>query len=249
MAPTAEFGLLGPLTARIGGRPVRFGSPKHRIVLAVLLLNARRPVPATDLAYAVWGPRPPRDPRRAVQIHVSRMRALLGRLIVTHPGGGYAIEAPAERLDLGRFEYWTAQARRVARAGDLDAEATALRRALAQWRGEPLADVPSEVLHHEVVPRLREQRLTLLDRRIEVDLRQGRHAELVAELSELAARHPFHERFWAHLMLALHADGRRADALQAYQTARHHLTGELGIEPGRELRTRQAEILADHDGR
>lgn len=246
MAPSAEFGLLGPLTVRIGGHPVRIGSPKHRVVLAVLLLHTGRPVPAAELVDAVWGIRPPRNPRRVIQIYVSRIRSLLGggRLIVTHPGG-YAIETPADRLDLGRLEHWHATARWAARRGDLDGEAAALREALAQWRGEPLADVPSDVLHHEVVPRLHEQRLTLLDRRIEVDLRQGRHSELIAELSELAARHPFHERFWAHLMSALHADGRRADALRAYQTARRHLTGELGIEPGPELRTRQATILAD----
>ncbi|MBC6462475.1 AfsR/SARP family transcriptional regulator [Actinomadura sp. HBU206391] len=248
-APTVEFGLLGPLKARVGGRPVEFGSPKHRNMLAALLLNARRPVPIGDLAYAVWGAETPEQPRRAIQLYVTRIRALLGggqpgQVIVTHRGG-YAIETPADQLDLGRFEFWHDRARRAAVGGDLDEEAAALRRALAQWRGEPLADVPSEVLHRETVPRLREQRLRVLERRIEVDLRRGRHTELVGELFELAAKHPLQERLWVHLMTALHAGGRRADALAAYHTVRRHLAEELGIDPGEELRTLQAEILAD----
>lgn len=251
MVSSVEFGVLGPLSAQVGGRPVPIGSPKHRAMLAVLLLNRGRPQSVGEMAYAIWGTRPPRNPRRAVHIHVSRLRALLGsggsgRLIVTH-ADGYAIEAAADQLDLARFEYWYGQARRAAAAGDLEAESTALRRALDQWRGEPLTDVPSEALHLEVVPRLREQRLKALDRRIEVELRQGRHAELTAELSELTARHPFHERFWAHLMTALHVGGRRADALEAFHTVRRHLTTELGIEPGRELRALHAAILTDDD--
>ncbi|SDI14923.1 AfsR/SARP family transcriptional regulator [Nonomuraea jiangxiensis] len=248
----AEFGLLGPLTTRVNGRPVRFPSPKHRIVLAALLLNAGRAVPVEDLVNAVWGDTPPRNPRRAVQLYVTRIRASLaeekpGQVIVTH-ANGYAVEAEPDRVDLGRFEFWRDRARQAAVKGDLDAEADLLGLALTQWRGEPLADVPSNLLHQEDVPRLREQRLSVLDRRIQVDLRRRRHAELIGELRALTARHPFHERFWGYLMTALHGIGRRADALETYRAARRQLAEELGIAPGAELQALHARILAEDGG-
>ncbi|MGW0807910.1 AfsR/SARP family transcriptional regulator [Nonomuraea sp. NPDC002799] len=249
---SAEFGLLGPLVARVGGRAVEFGSPKQRIVVAALLLNAGREVAVEELVYTIWGGAPPRHPRRAVQLYVTRIRAALaedepGQVIATRRGG-YAMETTGDHVDLGRFEYWQERARQAALRGDLDAETALLRLALAQWRGEPLADVPSDALHHRDVPRLREQRLKALNRRIQGDLRQRRHAELIAELRALTARHPFDERFRGYLMTALHAAGRRAEALESYRSAHRTLAEELGIAPGHELQALHLQILTDGGG-
>ena len=41
-------------------------------------------------------------------------------------------------------------------------------------------------------------------------------------------------------MLALYRSGRQADAVRAYQRARDVLVGELGLEPGAELRRLEA---------
>ena len=68
----------------------------------------------------------------------------------------------------------------------------------------------------------------------------GRHGVLVGELESLVARHPLRERLWAALMLALYRSGRQADAVRAYQRARDVLVGELGLEPGAELRRLEA---------
>ena len=67
---------------------------------------------------------------------------------------------------------------------------------------------------------------------------------LVGELESLVARHPLRERFWAALMVALYRSGRQADAVRAYQRARDVLVGELGLEPGAELRRLEAAVLA-----
>ena len=78
----------------------------------------------------------------------------------------------------------------------------------------------------------------------------GQHGVLVGELESLVARHPLRERLWAALMLALYRAGRQADALRAYQRARDVLVGELGLEPGAELRRLEAAVLAgDADAR
>ena len=73
-------------------------------------------------------------------------------------------------------------------------------------------------------------------------LRLGHHRQLVPELEALIAGSPYRERFHAQLMLALYQSGRQADALAAFGRATL-LTGELGIEPGRELRELERAIL------
>jgi pimeloyl-ACP methyl ester carboxylesterase len=71
----------------------------------------------------------------------------------------------------------------------------------------------------------------------------GRHGEVIAELEKLTAAHPLRERFWSQRMLALYRCGRQADALRAYRELRIILVGQLGIEPGPELRELEARIL------
>ncbi len=147
-----------------GGGLWTCGSPKHRVLLAALLAQAGRPVPVERLAEAIWGEaHQPSNPRRTVQLYITRLRGLLahpvsGEMITTW-AGGYQINVRPEQIDLGRFRRFLEAAGHAAGTGDLDAEAAALARALAEWRGEPLAGVPSELLQREVALQLTEQRL------------------------------------------------------------------------------------------
>ena len=112
------------------------------------------------------------------------------------------------------------------------------------WRGEPLADVRSEVLRRDQVPELEELRLQAVEWRVDAGLQLGRHGELVPELRSLVARYPLRERFGGQLMLALVRCGRPAEALEAYQFAREVLAEELGTEPGAGLQELHLQILA-----
>ncbi|MEJ3750341.1 BTAD domain-containing putative transcriptional regulator [Actinomycetes bacterium KLBMP 9797] len=242
-----DLGVLGPLRVAVNERAAPIASTRHRALLATLLLDAGRPVPVERLVDALWGGDLPDNPRRALQLHVVRLRGSLstvgaGRLIATC-AEGYRLDAPPDTVDVGRFRRWVAEADRAGARADSGRQREALRRALAQWRGEPLADVPSESLQREAAPRLREQRLQALEQRIDLDLRDGRHAEVVAELLTLTAQQPVRERLWAQLMAALHATGQRSDALAAYHALRRNLSRELGIDPSDELQDRYAEIL------
>ncbi|MFE7620424.1 BTAD domain-containing putative transcriptional regulator [Streptomyces sp. NPDC057496] len=67
---------------------------------------------------------------------------------------------------------------------------------------------------------------------------------LVPELGELTAAHPYDERFRSQLIRALRAEGRRADALAAYEDARRTLADDLGTDPGPELAALHRELLA-----
>jgi DNA-binding SARP family transcriptional activator len=243
-----DFQLLGALEVRQNGRPVRLTAAKHRVLLAGLLLRDEQVVPFDELAEMIWSDAQPKNPRRAIQLYITRIRKELDlpgfeEIITTCPEG-YRINARPEQIDLGRFRLGLKLADQAAEAGYLAGELAALTQALSEWRGEPLAGLPSDVLQREVVPQLREQRIRSLERRFDVKLSLGRGEEVINELYMLTARHPLREHLWVQLMTALEGSSRQADAIMAYHTVRKHLAGELGIDPGTSLQVRYAEILA-----
>jgi DNA-binding SARP family transcriptional activator len=246
-----DFGLLGPLVVRDGIRYVPVSAPRQRVLLAVLLLNAGRVVSLDALAETLWEGKPPAGARGALQSAVQRLRSTLGAsgadLIQTRPPG-YLIRVDDGEFDVREFGTLAARGHAAAKAGDWAQAADLLRKALRLWRGEPLADVPSRLLREREVPAIEDQRLQALTARIDADLHLGRHGEVVAELRQLVAAHPMQEQFHAQLMLSLYRSGRQADALAAYQDARRFLAGELGIDPGPELRLMHQRILAADNG-
>lgn len=239
---TVEFGILGPLYATSGGRTIPLGPEKQRTLLACLLVRANQVVPVDELVDRIWGDNPPAGGRRVLQTYITRLRKSLGEaggLVRTQPPG-YLLEVPEGALDVTVFR---AHLDRARAAADPYAEVAELRAGLALWRGEPLSDISSEWLRRDEVPRLVEERMRALDRRIEVDLALGRHAELVSELYGLVREHPLRENLWGQLMLALHRSGRQADALRAFQDIRGILRDELGLDPGAALRGVHESIL------
>jgi DNA-binding SARP family transcriptional activator len=242
-----EFCLLGPLVVRSGSTAVKTPSGKQRTVLAALLLKAGRVVSLDELAEVLWGDAPPPSARVSAQNHVMRLRKTLGQVagsrISTQPPG-YQIRVDPAELDMARFEAHLDAARAAARDGSWDAAATHARGALQLWRGDPLADVESDALATRERPRLAELQVKALELRIEADLHLGGHAEVIAELRQLAAEHPLRERICGLLMLALYRDGRQAEALAAYQRARDVLVEELGVEPGPGLSELHQQILS-----
>src|SRR2546426_355659 len=116
----------------------------------------------------------------------------------------------------------------------------------ALGRGEPLADLRDERFAQRAALHLEEERLAVLEDRIDADLAAGRHTQLVPELEQLSAEQPLRERPHAQLMLALYRSGRQADALEAYQRARRTLNRELGLQPSPQLQQLERKIL-QHD--
>ncbi len=247
MAGETEFCLLGPLVVRSGGVVLPVPAGKQRAVLAVLLLNAGRVVSLDELDEALWGADPPLSARGAVHNYVMRLRKALrdigGSRISTLPHG-YMITVDAGELDVAQFEDHLAAARTAARGGSWDTAATRAGAALSLWRGAPLEDVASELLAVREVPWLAEMRLQALEVRVDAELHCGRQGEVIGELRQLAAAHPLREHLQALLMMALYRDGRQAEALAAYQQARHVLIDELGTEPGAGLQQIQQQILS-----
>ena len=242
-----DFGLLGPLVVRDGGRDVPVSAPRQRVLLAALLLSGDRVVSLDALAETLWDTEPPTGARGALHSAVQRLRSALGpsgaELIETRPPG-YVMKVGDRRLDVRDFGVLAARGHACAEAGDWARAASLLREALALWRGEPLADIPSQLLRDREVPPIEDQRLRALAARIDADMRLRRHAEVVPELRQLVAAHPLREQFHAQLMLSLYCSGRQADALAAYQDVRRLLADKLGLDPGPALRLLHQRILA-----
>ncbi|MEV4319549.1 BTAD domain-containing putative transcriptional regulator [Actinocrispum sp. NPDC049592] len=243
MNSRTDFGILGRLEVSVDGRPVPIVAGKHRALLASLLLQANELVSADVLIERLWGAAPPRNPRPTLQTYIQRLRNTLGdpQRVVTAPTGYQVIVGPDE-LDLSRFRRLV---ERAAITEDLFEQADLLHEALAQWRGRPLADVPSDSLQTTEVPHLEEERLEVLEQRFDLELRLGRHAALIRELQVVAEENRLRERFSEQLMLALYRAGRQADAFAVFQTVKDSLAEELGIDPSPQLRSLYQAILTN----
>jgi DNA-binding SARP family transcriptional activator len=225
---------------------LRLGGPKQRALLADLVLHAGTTVPTAQLIDDLWRDNPPSTAEHTVETYISRIRRILRdgcvRDVVLTKAPGYVLDVGPDRVDAYRFEQQIENGIAAANRG-ADDEASALLRAVDLWRGEALADVLEAPFARGAASRLANRRLFALERRIESDLRLGRARELIAELEALAAAHPYHEPFHGQHMLALYRSGRQSEALAAFRRARALLVGELGIEPGPELRKLEQEIL------
>lgn len=241
-----RFGILGPL--QLGDGSTTVTAARERTLLAVLLLNANRVVAVDELVDAVWDDDPPSTARGQLQSCVSRLRrTLVGAgfppdVLVTDPAGYLVRIDPPVSLDAAEFAGSVDEARLAVAEGRLEDAARAFRSALALWRGPALAAITAPAVRRGAAI-LDEQRMQALEDSFEVELKLGRAGDLLAELTELVARHPLRERLRSQLMLALRANGRPAEALEVYRAGRQILADQLGIEPGPRLRETHRKIL------
>lgn len=249
------FGVLGPVTAwDADGNAIDLKGPRHRSVLARLLVAKGHVVPVSRLVDDLWRDDPPADAVGAVRTFVAALRRALepdrpprtpARLLVTD-GPGYALRAAKDAVDAWRFED------SVTAAGGLPAKEAAVRldEALGCWRGPAYAEFAEQEWARTESRRLTELRLHAVELRAEALLALGLADRAAADLRAHAAEHPWRENAWRLLALALYRTGRQADALDVLRRARALLAEELGIDPGPGLRSLEADILhqADHLG-
>ena len=245
---TFDFRILGPLEVLRDGSLVPIGSQQQRALLSLLLINANAVVSADLILDSVWEGAPPKGGNRTLHVLVASLRSTLrdGRddvpapLVTAHPG--YMIQLDPHTLDSLEFIEKRSQALGIM-ATDPDESARIIEAALAMFRGEPLANVAYASFARAEAERLATLRLAAVEDLMDAKLAAGHARELIAELEALVLEHPYRERFWAQLMLALYRDDRQADALAAYRRARQRLADELGLEPSEALRGLEEMIL------
>jgi DNA-binding SARP family transcriptional activator len=231
-----EFRILGTMEVLDGDQRVDLPAGRGRALLALVVLHTGEVVSAERLIDELWGEYPPATASTVVQGLVSKLRRLLepGRGkgepagILETVGPGYRLAVDPDAIDANRFKRLLDEARLATG----EARSAKLAGALRLWRGPALADFTYEPFAQQAIAALEELRLAAIEDRIDADLALGQHIDLVAEIEELVAAHPFRERLPGQLMLALYRSGRQADALAAFQAARNALVDELGIEPG-----------------
>lgn len=243
---TVEFRILGTLEVRRDdGSLATIAGQRQRKVLATLLLDANRPVSVGRLIDAVWDGASPATAPQQVQNAISALRRVLGTAIVA-ARPGYRIAATDNQVDLLRFDHLVTSASQFTDTEHTRTVAT-LRAALTLWRGHALAGLTGRAL--EAAARHLDERWSrTAEQYYELELRRGRHAEVVADLSAVALDRPLHEWPVRSLMVALHRCGRQGDALEVYQRFRRHLAEELGLDPSRNLRLLHRAILRDDPG-
>lgn len=238
------FKILGPFEAWQDENKIELGTPRQRQVLALLLARPDQLHSADSLIDGLWPDEPPSSAHHTLRAYVHRIRKSLGpdawRLETV--GGGYRLKVSADELDALEFEKLVSKARELG-PEDPSATATLLTEALALWHGPILADVPDLPTLLPETTRLETMRLAAIEDRIEALLAEDRHLDLIEELEVLVTSHPYRERLWSHLMLALYRSGRQADALRSFQRARSVLEGDLGISPGPWLAELEGRIL------
>lgn len=237
----AEFRVLGDVEMRIGTRVVDIGHARQRCVLLALLVDANQVVPVDTLVDRVWADRLPQRARGALYNYVSRIRRMLAGgddVALSRRPGGYLLTVDPLAVDLHLFDHLTA----LARTADDEAAAALFARALGLWRGAAFATVDTPWLN-AVRDTVNNRRIAAELDRNDVELRRGRHHEILPDLSAQAAARPFDERLAGQLMLALYRCGRQSDALDHYHQTRIRLAEALGIDPGPPLRASHQQIL------
>jgi DNA-binding SARP family transcriptional activator len=228
---------------------VALPSSKPTMLLTAMLLHPNEVVSSEFLQYAVWGETPPEAARATLQTYVLRLRRLFAKFGISNDAistmpGGYRVPVTEQTLDLVRFRSLLHASER---ADDPQAEAEMLRSALELWRGAPLSNIQSEVLHRDEVPRLTEDWLRATERRFQLELSLGRCRQVLADLRAVVRSHPNHERFAELLIEALYRVGRQSEALAEYRAIRQYLAVELGVDPCASLQRLELAMLRGED--
>ncbi|QTE03064.1 BTAD domain-containing putative transcriptional regulator [Streptomyces cyanogenus] len=249
--PSLRVSVLGPLRTTLEERPVDVGPVRQQAVLAALALSPGRSVSRGRLLENVWGREMPDG--NVVPVYVYRLRKVLR--LGEHPDSvirrdryGYGLVHGVAEVDVLCMEDLVSRSGEAERAGDLSEAVRLCDRALALFRGEPLAGLPGPFAESERL-RLTRRRVALAQRKADCQLRLGRHAEAVTGLSALALEEPLNEPVAAMLMHALRRDGRRAEALAVFDRTARHLADDLGVAPGELLlQARRAALRGDDAG-
>jgi DNA-binding SARP family transcriptional activator/WD40 repeat protein len=233
-----SIGVLGPVAVD-GNLAI---SRRDRVVLAVLALDAGRPIRAEVLAEALWEEPPPTWPK-VVQGCILRLRRILGADSIETTPHGYRLAIARDDVDAHRFERLVRQARDHLERGEAERAAYVVGQALALWRGEALVDLEGSRVGAVEAHRLEDMRRDAEELAAEAALGSGRHDEILSDVRVLVEGAPTREHRWALLARAQFQSGRQDEALRTLRQARRVLDVELGLEPGPELVELEQAIL------
>ncbi|QBI55511.1 AfsR/SARP family transcriptional regulator [Streptomonospora litoralis] len=244
-----EIRLLGPaVRVMVDGQAVDAGTLKERVILATLALTPGKVVPTGLIIDHVWHDAHPASVRSSLYAYITRIRNRIraagsGVALPSH-SRGYTLEIAGEAVDWHRMKALRSRAGELAEVGDHRRAADLLSRALHLWEGDPLAEVPG-TWTHAYQQSMHQTWLLVLEGWAESCLRIGRYHDVIAGVSEAAARYPKNEKLAVALMRALADGGRSAEALDVHARLRADLAEE-GNRPCNATQEVFQRILTGH---
>ncbi|MEU3987902.1 AfsR/SARP family transcriptional regulator [Streptomyces platensis] len=243
-----HYAILGPLRLVINGEPRPIRSRNLSIILATLLVKAGSIVTVDDLIGEVWA-QPPQRARDAIYVHISKLRQQLGNKsqddVIWSQFPGYLMRLHGEQLDLQLFHRHRIDGHRNMVNGDYKAAARDWKSGLSLCRGTLLGGAYAGPILGSFDSWLEQSRTDCIELTAWSQLSAGLCHEVIDFLSLHLTRYPLNEILYQQLMLAFFLSRHRAQSLRIFHRARQTLAGELGINPGGDLRMMQDIVLTD----
>ena len=199
------------------------GTMPRRLLVTLALAGAEGRGVA-GLTEDLWPDEPPRNPRGAIQMLVSRLRAVAADGLLASTPTGYRVSGS----DLEQAEH---------------ADAAGAEAALGLWTGEPGSDLEEDALADDLAARAARARLRLLRLAAQRLLDERRTEEALPLLERLVAGSPLDGEAVQQLVRA-HAEVGHVDAaLAAFAAHRERLADALGADPDPALVRLNADLL------
>ena len=225
-----------------------WGRRREKALLAALLTRPNTAFSAGELADWLWGDDLPQRPAAALSTNVSRLRKALDHLSVDADlqaaNGTYRITVARETIDYHVFRNLMSEARNRSQRGDHRTAGDISARALALWRGEPLADLASERANAWRISTVHNEWLPANIFLIENLLRDHSPDEAISLLDELQGKHPQEIRLITLRMSALHDLGRGDEATDLYLATARRLRADRDDHAALYLRRHQDSLSA-----
>ncbi len=221
-------------------RGVRVVGDRAQTLLAVLAMRGHAGVSVERLVEELWPDEEPANPTKALQVVVSRTRAVTCADVVVRIPRGYRLGLPADQVDALLLGALAEQARAALGEGDMVLARRRAEEAMAIVAGGmdgaagPLAELRGVAAGWVAEAR----RVAAIARG-----RSGAHGDALPLLEEAAADRPHDEELLACLLRSEAAVRGAAAALERYERYRAGLVARLGTGPGPELARVYAELL------
>jgi tetratricopeptide (TPR) repeat protein len=241
MCAHINFGILGNTTIEQHGKRLeRRIAPRLLQALAVLLVHPGQRLSFTTLESWIWDERPPRDLATTFHSYAYRLRGVLDSLeprpSLTTVDRGLLLEVDRRKIDYFLFRDLLVKARRCRDEGDHDQAIEFAESALALKRGEPLADLNTDValarrqaiVRNEWIP----ANLLLVDEQIQCE----RFSAALLRLDELERQYWPDVNLVKRRLRVLYAVDRYEEVTDRFLAAHRGLRAACEDEAAEELR-------------
>jgi DNA-binding SARP family transcriptional activator len=207
-------------------------------VFKLLITERHRVVPADEIAENIW---PGSGPTIAasVRYYVHALRTQLepgrakrrGSSFVVSRHGGYTLDLARITVDVDEFERNVRVGGSRLNAGEDEAAAVHLERAIELYGGDFLLDEAYApwALHER--GRLQDLAARALGEMAELELRRGREEPALDHFSRLAALMPFDDLICRRYLEVAITQGRRTEAIRHYEAYSQRMSAEFGEKP------------------